>query len=331
MNNRFKLATAVVASLMVAAIVVTFEACKKDSKPQNQPTTLTGSVITHPAHICDMNAYLDGFISSMQSCKSNDALSISEAEWHLTNIANYEYANVVSDYSDIRFDTLYSKVMVENNHITLNNLNVAHEAISQQICNLFKSLNLDDKNIKYVNTSISSNGDITTSTIITYNNSSKWFYFPNDDFCDLYFNDYTNYVANGLAVTELERIFNLIEGRPTEQSAGCRIYYTVTREQDFYYADYYDSITHQSRLFNTDGYFYTSIPKETMCYLLDSYLGLAKDFANPISSETVVMGEVDFEEGNHNYTEGNTAPVIGHHLLTVSYGMPIICPLPPSY
>lgn len=330
MNKKLKLATVVVALLMVTAIVVTFEACRKDTRFQNQPTVMKESAIVHPDKIDDMNKYLKDFIVNMQSSKNDDVLSIAEAEWHLTNIANYEYANVVSDYSDIRFDTIYSKVRIENNQITLTNLNLAYEAIAKQICGLYRSLDLDDKNIKYVSTSVHENGDVVTSIIMTYSNSLKWFYFPNDDFCDLYFDDNTNYIANGLAVTELERLFNLLEGKPTEQSSAMRRYYTVTRKQVFYYKDYYDSIANRSRLFNTDCY-YTSIPKETMCYLLDSYLGLAVDNAYPLLGECVVMGEVDAVIGDLELTEGITAQVVGHHLLTVSYGMAIFAPMPPEY
>lgn len=324
MNKKLKLATAAVALFMVTAIVVTFEACRKDTRFQNQPTVMKESAIVHPDKIDDMNTYLKDFIVNMQSSKNDDVLSIAEAEWHLTNIANYEYANVVSDYSDIRFDTIYSKVRIENNQITLSSLNDAYEIVAKQIRELYESLNLDDKNIKYISSSVHENGDVVTSIIMTYSNSSKCFYFPNYDFCDLYFDDNTSYTADGLAVTELERLFNLLEGKPTEQSSAMRRYYTVTRKQKFYYKDYYDSIANCSRLFNTDGYFYSSIPKEIMCYLLDSYLGLAVDNAYPLLGECVVLGEVDFKNASKE-------SCTGHHLLTVSYGMAIFAPMPPEY
>ena len=323
MKNYLKLATAVVALVMVTAIVVTFEACRKDAKFQNQPTVMKESAIVHPDKIDDMNKYLKDFIVNMQSSKNDDVLSIAEAEWHLTNIANYEYANVVSDYSDIRFDTIYSKVRIENNQITLSSLNDAYEIVAKQIRELYKSLNLDDKNIKYISSSVHENGDVVSSIIMTYSNSSKWFYFPNDDFCDLYFDDNTNYPANGLAVTELTRIFNLLEGRPTEPSPTNRMYYTVTRTKEFHYYDYYDSIANRSRLFCTNNYYYSLISKDDMCYLLDSYLGLAKEYEENPFGNSIVKGVVTFLNATKTDCTGN-------HLLTVSYGVAVSNPYPPS-
>jgi hypothetical protein len=77
------------------------------------------------------------------------------------------------------------------------------------------------------------------------------------------------------------------------------------------------------RLFSTDGYFYDNIPKEDMCYYLDSYCGLAVDNAN--FEESVIYGNVEmiygiileYEPDNLDRTRDCQT---GHHLLTVTYG-----------
>lgn len=314
--------------LFVVAVILTlsvvYYSCQKDETPV--PRMDEKAFITHPSNIEDMNAYLKGFLDKMQGSKSEGFLSIVEAEWHLTNLENYEYANANVEYNDIRFDTIYSDITITSGEITLADLNVAYATIKDKICSLYNSLELDNKNFRYISSNITEEGNIVTSTIMTYNNSSKWYYFQDDDFCDLYFDDNTSYPANGFAVTELERLFNLEVGKPTDPSTN-RVYYVIRDTVEFYYADYLNTNSSDeppSRLFFTRGYFYASIPKEDMCYYLDSYLGLGKENESPLNISYIVKGELEFKAGG-KIKESQ----IGYHYLTVYYGLPVMINNPP--
>jgi hypothetical protein len=63
--------------------------------------------------------------------------------------------------------------------------------------------------------------------------------------------------------------------------------------------------------------FYTSIPKDDMCYYLDSYLGLAAEYQNPQGLDYIVLCDLNFYGGVLNNGDGQE---IGHHYLTVYYG-----------
>lgn len=318
--------------LFVVAVILTlsvvYYSCQKDETNNPVPRMDEKAFITHPSNIEDMNAYLKGFLDKMLGSKSEGFLSIAEAEWHLTNLENYEYANANVEYNDIRFDTIYSDITITSGEITLADLNVAYATIKDKICSLYNSLELDNKNFRYISSNITEEGNIVTSTIMTYNNSSKWYYFQDDDFCDLYFDDNTSYPANGFAVTELERLINLIVGKPTDPSTG-RLYYVVNDTTIFHYNDYPDPTSPSgSRLYNSTGYYITSIPKEDMCYYLDSYIDLSR-IKDPFELRYFVECKVDFLNAYPENVETSSASCVGNHQLTAYYGLPVMINNPP--
>ena len=312
------------ALIVAAAASVALVSCKKDNAPEKLFANPAGKTYAHPSDIADMNAYLEGFLNKMQSSKTEEYLSLEEAAWHLTNLENYECANANVDYDDIRFDTLCSEVAVANGQVSLSALNTAYQDVKTQIRNLYKGLELDNKNFRYLSSSISESGQIVTSAIMTFNNDSKWYYFPNDDFCDLYFSEDTIYTANTVAVDVLNRLLNLIVGKNTDPNAG-RIYYTDSRTEYFVYSNYPDASSPCGyRLFMTTGYHYHAIPKDDMCYYLDSYIGLGKSLENHVTGPYIVYGNVDF-------LDADRSQCVGNHKLTCCYGVPIANPNHPLF
>ena len=139
--------------IVVAAVSVAVVSCKKETQnaPLKPVETLQGF---NPLEIEDMNAYLDGFRTKMQSSAAkgdDEALSLEDAAWHISSLANYEFANVNVECDGIRFDTLYAHVNVTNGTVLLSDLAVAYETISTSIDKFFNGLTLNNKHFRFIN------------------------------------------------------------------------------------------------------------------------------------------------------------------------------------
>lgn len=100
--------------LVIVATAVAVVSCKKETTNalqygNSQSTTKTFKV----PEVDDMNAYLKGFKQKMQEslyAKDDEMFSLEEAAWHLSSVANYDFANANVEYTDLRFDTLQYQV-----------------------------------------------------------------------------------------------------------------------------------------------------------------------------------------------------------------------------
>lgn len=313
-----------IVALIIAAIAsVTIVSCKKDKEIIQNNNNVEAF---DPNGIEDMNEYLKDFKLRMQlTAKGNDTeLSLEEAAWHLSSLANYDFANANVEFDDVRFDTLFNSVTLTNGRVFITDLSVAYESICNDIDKFYCSMNGYNKHFRFIGVSISETGVVTVPIISTSSKSSKYwgdtlYYFPNqtyaETYCDSIFNNTAPYNANGYGMWELERVLNLIESHPIDPMS-CRTFYTFQSEKSFFYRDYIDSFgspfVDNSRLFATLGYYYDTIPGNDMCYLVDSYAGLGYQYC-PVGSVPVYW-RIMFVQG------GNKAPCVGSHKLFVGYG-----------
>ena len=322
-TNKLILATSamVVATLVSVAIV----SCKKENTNALQDNNSRPAKAFAVPDVDDMNAYLKDFKQKMLESKSSEPISVDEAEWHLSSLLNYDFANANVECDDVRFDTIFNTVTISDCAIQLGELAQAYERIRIDIDRFYQSLMLENKHFRFVDCSITEDGVVTVTIITTSSTNSKWHYFADSTFCDYYF-PFENY-SYSEATSELQRVFNVVLGKDTIPSQT-RTYYVKTRSHVYYFKnwledpDNYCPNEFHYRLFCTKGYFYGEIPQADICYYLDSYCGLAND--NCYYGESVVCGTVEFREGVIPEYEGLSLEIeeqlFGHHLLTVGYG-----------
>ena len=273
--------------LVVVAVSVAVVSCKKETQG-NLMNNKNESVQTfNPREIEDMNSYLKGFKQKMQSATKGDdeALSLEDAAWHLTSLANFEFAkgNTLSD--NLRFDTLYSSVKVSADKVFLSDLELAYENINKSISDLYNNLILKNKSLHFVNVNITDCGNIVISLITTFNTGSKnlndtCYYFQDlwDALveCNNYFDEFPDLPVQSTGTTELKRVINLLgnDFRPLDY------YFTPTSSQTFYFNQNYDPNGSPSlwgsRLYanNSSLNYFDLKLDDRICYYLDSYLGL---------------------------------------------------------
>ena len=281
--------------VMVAAIAVAVVSCKKDTPNamlNNQPQAFK---TFYPEGVDDMNAYLKEFKQKMQTVTrdNEETLSLEEAAWHLSSVANYDFANVNVEFTDIVYDTLYYQVNVTNGQVALNDLNALYTSVANDIDAFYQSLNLENKHLRFIGASVSNSGEVIVTLITSYIWLDHTWHFQDGLIaaiaCDTLFSEDSVYVWNALGASELERVINLLEGReyvmPNSGFIG-RAYYVYYTNVPFdfrYNIDPYGSpFVNNSRIYAKDGDSYANpvITWEEMCYCLDSYIGLPFEYIN---------------------------------------------------
>ena len=311
--------------LVVVATTVAFVSCKKESQNALLNNTESAKTFTVP-QIDDMNAYLKGFKQKMkesQNAKDAEYLSLEEAAWHLSSVANYDYANANVEYGDLRFDTINTHLTVTNNAVLLYDLYTAYAALSSAIDNYMQSNTLDNANIRFVNVTVSDSGEVTVVLTVTFDWGHTWYYEDVFDamlHCLDYFSDDSTYYAGGSGARELQRVLNLIESHQLFHLYSGRVYYTLSREVTFNYdenIDPYGSPSFlNSRLFASSTAL-DPVINDFMCQYLDSYLGLG--FDNILPTEVIAEWVVNYGLGyNYTYTQHQ----ISFHRLIVRYATP---------
>ena len=309
--------------LVAAATTVAVVSCKKESRDTLLNNNAQPARTFTPPQVDDMNAYLKGFKKKMQTSaerKDEKTLSIEEAAWHLSSLANYDFANANVQFTDLRYDTLYYNINVSNGQVSLTDLDAVYRRVASDINDFYQSLNLENAHFHFIGASISNGGEIVVTLVTSYTWLDHAWYFidPFTAFlvCDSLYIEDSCYQANGFGMWELERILNAFEGRPTEPDST-RIYYTRTRSKSFYFDDYIDTygspFYHNSRLFATKGYFYSCMSLEEFCYCLDSYLELGTSECR--MDEKTILWTLKFISGVMK------EQMVGHHYMTVDYGI----------
>lgn len=314
--------------LVVAAISVAVVSCKKETA-----NALTGnkneSVQTfNPREIKDMNAYLKDFKQKMNSTAKgeDESLSLEDAAWHLSSLANYEFANANVECDGVRFDTLYAQVNITNGFVLLSDLGMVYEKISSSIDKFYNNLALDNKHFRFIDAVISENGEVVIPLLTTFSYVSKgWpdhlWYFDDVwelcDICDSIFPPTLIYAPSTTGREALQEELNKLVSHeyytviqypfPSQP-----VYYTKASEKIFDYEHYpvFDGSPFYSRLFNHNFPFLYDLGLE-MCPLYDSYAGLG--FDNCPTGQEIVSWEVEYGQ-NWNHTKE-------FHTLKVIYGI----------
>ena len=321
-KTRFFIATLIV----VAAVATVVVSCKKETSSDLLGNKNESAQVFNPRAIEDMNAYLIDFKQKMQSAAKgeDEALSLEEAAWHLSSVANYDFANINVECDDVRFDTLYAQVNTLNGAVLLSDLCLVYEKVSSSIDKFYNSLALDNKHFRFIDASISENGEVTITLLTTFCYGSKylpdhlWYY--NDiwllcDICDSIFPSTILYppatTGREALQEELNKVvshqyFDFIPIPPPSQI----VYYTKASEKVFdyeHYTDQYGSVFDNSRLFNHGLPFVYDLGLD-MCYLYDSYLGLGHD--NCPTGQEIVSWELEYGQNPGHTKEFHTLKVI---------------------
>ena len=321
-----------ISAMAIVAIAVAVVSCKKEDNAVLPAQKQTKEAFT-PPQVEDMNAYLRDFKQKMQSATKGDdeTLSLEEAAWHLASMANFEFANANVKCDDIRFDTLYTHININNGVVLMSDLSLAYEIISTNIEKFFDNLPLYNKHFRFINAFIFEDGRVVIPLLTTFSRDSKylddncWFFedeWSANDSCYKYFNDDLPYPASTVGRVKLETALNLFESHQTVTTPSHDvIYYTPTSDTTLYYRyniDPYGSPCYlSSRLFANNTYLNMNI-KGIVCYLFDSALG--KGYELCPSGENVVSWGIEYliEEPFQQYHEKLWKE---HYQLTIYYGL----------
>ena len=325
--------------LVVVATTIAVVSCKKEAPETmlNSQPQVTKSY--YPEGVDDMNAHLRDFKQRMKDSpytRDNETLSLEEATWYLSSVANYDFANANVEFTDLRYDTLYYNINVSNGQVALADLNTLYQEIASDIDSFYQNLNLENKHFRFIGASVSNSGEVVVTLVITWLDHTWYF---EDDWvammtCYDYFSEDSVYVWDGLGKRELQRVLNLIEGHNYEiigENNHNRGYYIYTSEVEFNYDEYidpYDSPFYiDSRLFakQCNNNYFPVLNIEEMCYCLDSYLSLPLEYINSYPSHTYEC-PVHYTITSQTYAPGNYNNGAPHwylrcHILTVKLGM----------
>lgn len=338
-----KLSIIAILSLMAAAFAVAAVSCKKETQNTVQNEN-NASKRFDPSQIGDMAAYLKDFKVKMQSVTRGDdeTMGLEEAAWHLSSVANYDYGHANVDFTDMRYDTIYGHVSVNNGQITLSDLNAAYDNMTEEIDDLYQNLDLPGMHTRFVDASIMENGEITMSLITTYFSFDHTWYFPydfyTDTICSYYFSEDSVYIWNQLGATTLQTIINGLEGHRFAMSPALldsRTFYVYTRQHQFDHQSYIDPygspFINNSRIYakHDDSYATPALSVDEMCYCLDSYLGLPFEY---IQNNYYVNDEypVDWQVTGWEQLFFGDKYMTFFHRLIVKFGQCVFVPQEPG-
>lgn len=325
------------ASIVLAAtITFILVSCQKEnSNPIPTESNNERAVFKFPK-VDDMNAYLKDYKRKITETRGDEAVSLAEAEWHLSSLANYDFGYANVEYGDFRFDTVYASVNITNGEVRLSDLGTAYSDLSASIASHFDGLDLENKHIRFVDVSISDDGLVTAILGVTFLLDHQWYF---DDIVDVYnccdslFDSESVYLAYGLGKTELQRILNLMEGRPFIYQplgpADTRTFLVHIENHVFNWNEWidpYESPNYcDSRLYAAVSGFNSNLNEDgvTMCYLLDSYLGLGCDYADVVKSNNN-LEECYPVEWTVYYQQTLSHLTVASHQLIVKYAYPVV-------
>lgn len=324
--NKTLFRSALFAIVFATAAVAT--SCQKEKEKEENMKMTVSHFNPADLQIEDMNAYLEGFKTKMENANaksSTETMGIDEAAWHLSSVANHDFANIGATHDTLRFDTLYCHIDVTDGRVGIADMNAAYEEMSQAIVNFKKGLNCENPNFWFIGTKISESGDVVIplTTMFTANCSKYWgdhYWSLNantaDSICALCFDNTTTYYADGNAMTALE--YALMLRSTYHQVEGDYLTYYTTIEYKYQnYTDPYGSNFYgNSRLYASIDYYHNPISYENMCYAFDSYAGLAWTDANLNLVDNPLPTNYSI-----TFLTGLRLPCVGNHKLTVEFSL----------
>lgn len=153
MKKHLKLVAAVSALIVVAAAVVTFEACNKKNEMVNNIPDL------NVAELSDMDKDMILFGERMKSAKKGgETMSVEDAIKNLTNYENFKLSDARDYSSDMKCFVVETTIPVNDGNIYLSDLYAVYESNKTKILGALASLDGDNKTVYCINSTIKENG-----------------------------------------------------------------------------------------------------------------------------------------------------------------------------
>lgn len=308
------------AFLLVAA--TSFVSCKKEETSAVSNLNKSHKSFYQPPKVDDMNAYLRDFKLKMQTRGNDDTMDIEEAAWHLSSVANYDFGNVVDNFSKFYYDTLYYNINVENGKVNVSDLSTLYTRASNDIDLCFQNLNLDNKYIRFIDAEISENGSVVMSVLVSYDWIDHQWYFPDpitlDSVLSIYFPEDSVYYWDTNFPSELQRVLNLLSSNPYTNDPSGRVFYTLSHTELLEHPDYVDPygspFISNSRIFAK-----VTPPHEVsfdeIWYCMDSYLEFGEHFKGT-DEEIIDWTIYTYQTSGGNY--------LAYQKLKIRYCTPIV-------
>lgn len=284
-------------------VIVVFHSCKKSEERCGDNQNLK----TSPENV---DEYLIEFKKRMKSSRKDlEYISLSDAEWNLTALQNFELCDASYYSSEMIADTLYFEIETKNDSISLFELNNVFEYNVHNIVDKYNKMDGESKSIYYINTKIDNNSrdgiaKVTTVSMM-YNNkminsypnrfgpTDYWYDFDGKGKCS----DYIWQCEGRDATTEINS--KLQSYIPSYECNG-RIYFTNIVELSINtITDYYeceDSPYPPYCLYVGDSHYNNCLSPEELNWYLDKVLEILEDYEN-IYQKHLVSAEIIAGEG----------------------------------
>lgn len=330
---------AILVMAVAAFASVAVVSCKKETQDALNNKSIASFARIDPNQIGDIDAYLKDFKQRMQESKGDETLSLGDAAWFLSSLANRDFGHVCK-YTGFRFDTIYGQVNVTNGEVSLADLNMAYNQISTDIDKFYHSLSLDNKHFRFIDAVISEDGRVTVPMFITYNESSKdiydtLYYFPDIFYADsvgtVYFDEDAYYswddsTTSTGAIYALEYALNSLLSI-SSISSGRLPYYISSRIERPFFGDYPDPqappVFSNSRIFCSGGP-NGILDYDQMLYALDSYLGLGVSLNTNPTTESIIVWNINAKSGIFS----GSPLTAWYHRPEIHYGISVLGPDP---
>ena len=314
------LVAVMVVAATVAAILV---GCKKEEKTGTL-VEKTGEAYTFDAsQIEDMNTYLFEFKHNMQESKSVELLDLAEAQWHLTALANYDFAYANKEGNSFQIDTIYGSINMTDGKVAMSDLNSFYTQLSENIVSHYHEMTFENKNYRcmyseFLDDNMDNDLQVLTVLVTSYTDPSRLYFFENDSILYQLFPNNTWYSVGNDAIRLLNRYINVYFPVPNGFWTQ-RLYFTGIVHKLFVPTDYPDENSPCGyRMFIHLNPVPSFLSAAEMRYYLDSYLGLIRSYAPmgrvPLSNDTYF----DYENGYTFYS------------MNVTYGYPTATEAPPQ-
>lgn len=307
---------------MTAAVSVMYS-CKKDET--TSPTNGEKETSTfNPNTIEDMNVYLSNFIKTMKTpTKDNEQMSLENAEWHLTASLNYQLCNANTGRTNMLYDTIYTTIAVNDNNISMSEINSSFQEISAEVSNIYDSYNMPNKQIVFIHSEIDaeniSDNEATVRSVMAITERNDHYYFDNFEFLLFawqIFDKPDGHLWNKGAIDSLNYYIDYIGAI----DYGSDYYYVSMRDITYSYQNY--PINDPTSVYPYRLYYCghclqneATLTGVDLAFFLDSYLGLVSDSHYGSMMKAYVSPDID----TSRVEEGARLS----HVLHVKYGRPI--------
>lgn len=273
-------------AVILATMTLTIVSCQKDNTPTNQSSGTIKQAF-QPPQVDDLLSYLRDFKQTIQSRGNDETMTLDEAAWHLSSLANYDYGDVRSEFSDFHYDTLYSQIVVNNGTVSLADMNTTYGSIVGMVESFYQNTDLEDAAPRFIDVAIDGNGLVTVALMTSYRNypGHTW-YFTCDMVLDSILNSLgipgdTCFLTWDGFINEQKRVLNILSSYSLQHNSGNdgRIIYVGARLDTLEYNQHHDPYG-SPFYFNSRVLYYLGTPTElcynVFAYTIDSYLDLAQ-------------------------------------------------------